>query len=150
MANKIVQLEDKNNDDIFPIAGGMKDDSITTAMIKNGAVTAAKLNPTIFESSSSNSTIFSAGTYLVIASINYRPISASSYGAADLELQLNNATISGTQLKLQIPAIDYYENEATWATTVIVDTVPSTISIKATSGTNFMTEHNKILAIRVG
>ena len=46
MANKIVQLEDKNNDNIFPIAGGVKDDSVTTAMIKGSAVTSDKIDYT--------------------------------------------------------------------------------------------------------
>lgn len=44
MANKIVQLQDKTNtDNIFPIAGGMAADSITTAMIQDGAVTGDKI-----------------------------------------------------------------------------------------------------------
>lgn len=43
MANNIVQLTDDTNNNIFPIAGGMASDSITTAMLQDGAVTTAKL-----------------------------------------------------------------------------------------------------------
>lgn len=43
MANQIVQLTDKDENNIFPIAGGMASDSITTAMLQDGVVTTAKL-----------------------------------------------------------------------------------------------------------
>lgn len=42
MANNIVQLTDDTNNNIFPIAGGMASDSITTAMLQDGAVTEDK------------------------------------------------------------------------------------------------------------
>ena len=43
MANKVVQLIDNNNDNIFPVAGSMAGDSITTGMIQDDAVTMAKI-----------------------------------------------------------------------------------------------------------
>lgn len=43
MANNIVQLQDKAGNNIFPIAGGMAADSITTAMLQDGAVTGGKI-----------------------------------------------------------------------------------------------------------
>lgn len=43
MANKIVQLQNKAGDNLFPVAGSMKGDSITTAMIQDEAVTPAKI-----------------------------------------------------------------------------------------------------------
>jgi hypothetical protein len=46
MANNIVQLTDDQNNNIFPVAGGMAGDSITTAMLQDGVVTAAKINST--------------------------------------------------------------------------------------------------------
>ena len=42
MSNQIVQLTDDTNNNIFPIAGGMASDSITTAMLQDGAVTKGK------------------------------------------------------------------------------------------------------------
>lgn len=42
MANKVVQLIDNNNDNIFPVAGSMAGDSVTTGMIQDEAVTADK------------------------------------------------------------------------------------------------------------
>lgn len=44
MANKIVQLEDKAGNNLFPVAGSMKGDSVTTAMLQDGAVTAGKID----------------------------------------------------------------------------------------------------------
>jgi hypothetical protein len=43
MADKIVQLIDKDNNNIYPVAGSMADDSIMTAMLKDGSVTPAKV-----------------------------------------------------------------------------------------------------------
>lgn len=44
MANNIVQLKDYNGNDVFPIAGGMDADSITTQMLKNSSVTSDKID----------------------------------------------------------------------------------------------------------
>lgn len=43
MANNIVQLTDDAGNNIFPIAGGMASNSITTGMIQDDAVTASKI-----------------------------------------------------------------------------------------------------------
>lgn len=47
MANKVIQLVNKDGDNLFPIAGGIAADSITTADIQDGAVTPAKIDFTI-------------------------------------------------------------------------------------------------------
>lgn len=44
MVNKIVQLEDKEGNNVFPVAGSMASDSITTAMLQDGAVTSDKID----------------------------------------------------------------------------------------------------------
>lgn len=45
MSNKIVQLKDKTfTDNIYPIAGGMAADSITTQMLKDNSVTSDKID----------------------------------------------------------------------------------------------------------
>lgn len=45
MSNKIVQLKDKTfTDNIYPIAGGMAADSITTQMLKDNSVTSDKVD----------------------------------------------------------------------------------------------------------
>ena len=43
MSNNIVQLVDKDSNNIFPIAGSMAGDSVATQMIKDGAVTSNKI-----------------------------------------------------------------------------------------------------------
>lgn len=52
MANKITQLVNEAGDNLYPLAGGMASDSITTAMLKDGAVTSDKIDwttlPSIF------------------------------------------------------------------------------------------------------
>lgn len=44
MANKIVQLQNKDGDNIFPVSAGLASDSVTTDMIQDGAVTSAKID----------------------------------------------------------------------------------------------------------
>lgn len=44
MAEKIVQLIDKDNNNIYPVAGSLKDGSVVTSSIADGAVTSAKVD----------------------------------------------------------------------------------------------------------
>ena len=44
MANKIVQLQNKDGDNIFPVSAGLASDSVTTDMIQDGAVTDEKID----------------------------------------------------------------------------------------------------------
>lgn len=44
MANKTVQLTNEDGDNLYPLAGGMAADSITTAMVQDGAVTSDKID----------------------------------------------------------------------------------------------------------
>ena len=44
MADKIVQLVDQNDDNIYPVAGAMKDGTVDTNTILDGAVTGAKID----------------------------------------------------------------------------------------------------------
>ena len=44
MAEKIVQLIDKDNNNLYPVAGSLKQGSVTTSTIDDGAVTADKIN----------------------------------------------------------------------------------------------------------
>ena len=44
MANKVVQLTDDSNNNIYPVAGALKSGSVTTSTIGNGAVTADKID----------------------------------------------------------------------------------------------------------
>lgn len=48
MANQVVQLTDKDNNNIFPVAGSMAGDSVETSMIKDEAVTSSKIDWTTF------------------------------------------------------------------------------------------------------
>lgn len=50
MANKIIQLTDRNRQPVYPIAGAMAEDAIETEMIKDGAVTKDKISAiSVFE-----------------------------------------------------------------------------------------------------
>ena len=50
MSNRIIQLTDKStNDNLYPLAGGMASDSITTAMLQDNSVTSEKIDFTTFE-----------------------------------------------------------------------------------------------------
>lgn len=49
MANNIVQLIDKDNNNIFPVAGSMAGDSVTTSMIQDNAVTSAKIKTEVLD-----------------------------------------------------------------------------------------------------
>lgn len=49
MANKIVQLQNKDGDNIFPVSAGLASDSVTTDMIQDGAVTSDKVDFTTFD-----------------------------------------------------------------------------------------------------
>lgn len=44
MADKIVQLQNEDGDNIFPICRGLGNDTVTTAAIQNGAVTDDKID----------------------------------------------------------------------------------------------------------
>lgn len=44
MTEKIVQLIDKDNNNIYPVAGSLKSGSVTTSTINDGAVTADKID----------------------------------------------------------------------------------------------------------
>jgi hypothetical protein len=44
MANIVTQLQNKDGDNLYPLAGGMAADSVTTQMIQDGAVTSDKVD----------------------------------------------------------------------------------------------------------
>lgn len=60
MAEKIVQLQNKEGDDLFPVAGSMKGDSVATAMIKDDAVTNDKIGWTTLYKNRSNEVTWSS------------------------------------------------------------------------------------------
>ena len=49
MANKITQLVNESGDNLYPLAGGMAADSISTEMLKDGAVTSDKIDWTTIQ-----------------------------------------------------------------------------------------------------
>ena len=46
MANKVVQLINEDNDNLYPLSGGVLSDSITTDMLKDDSVTSDKIDST--------------------------------------------------------------------------------------------------------
>lgn len=44
MANKVVQLINEDNDNVYPLAGGMAANSVTTAMLQDDSVTSDKID----------------------------------------------------------------------------------------------------------
>lgn len=44
MANKVVQLQNKDGDNLYPLSGGTASDSITTDMLQDGSVTSDKID----------------------------------------------------------------------------------------------------------
>lgn len=48
MADKVVQLVDKDNNNVYPIAGALAQGSVTTSTINDGAVTVGKMNVSSF------------------------------------------------------------------------------------------------------
>ena len=48
MVNKVVQLQNKDGDNLYPLSGGTASDSITTDMLQDGSVTSDKIDFTEF------------------------------------------------------------------------------------------------------
>lgn len=72
MANKITQLVNKDGDNLYPLAGGILSDSVTTDMVQDGAVTSDKIDSTTLFTSPSGQGL---GTFTLSDSIqNYRTI----------------------------------------------------------------------------
>lgn len=83
MSNKIVQLKDKTfTDNIYPIAGGMAADSITTQMLKDNSVTSDKIDWTTSDFSDNGVSIRIFGN-LVIGAITFSPSPAISMQQLD-------------------------------------------------------------------
>ena len=74
MANNIVQLQDKNSDNLFPIAGGMAANSITTQMVQDGAVTTAKIANNAVTSDKVDFTTYSSSEQVIGTWTNGKPV----------------------------------------------------------------------------
>lgn len=57
MTDKIVQLIDKDNNNVFPVAGSLKQGSVNSATINDKAVTAPKINFSTFFTQTGESTL---------------------------------------------------------------------------------------------
>lgn len=58
----VTTLQNRNGDNVFPIAGGMASDSINTQMLKDGAVTSDKIDETTVDLMQYKSSLVSSGT----------------------------------------------------------------------------------------
>lgn len=67
MTEKIVQLIDKDNNNVYPVAGSLKQGSVTTSTINNKAVTADKIDFSTIDSGWVNLTPTSKGTWNMLA-----------------------------------------------------------------------------------
>lgn len=144
MANKIVQLQDKTNtDNLFPIAGGMAADSITTAMIQDDAVTNAKIDceashtaKTFSNISVANNTGVNvaqldvpAGSIVIVSGYIAYPSNSSGYRDALIRLDNNNIISS------RVTAVNGSDTRVT-VSAVLTPTTASTVYLRAnqTSG----------------
>lgn len=95
MPNKIVQLVDNENNNIYPVAGSLAQDSVTTSTINDGAVTTAKLAN---EAVTSEKVDFSSFVYGV-ATIGAIPAASGKQVTVNIPEQANTnytVLVSGT------------------------------------------------------
>lgn len=101
MANKIVQLT-QGNDNIFPIAGGMAEDSITTAMLQDGSVTSDKVDFTtiakvLWQASGSSGVQPTSANPIILSD------SVSNYKRIEVTVSNNSTAGLGTETRVYRP-----------------------------------------------
>lgn len=105
MADKIVQLKDKDNNNLYPVAGALFSDAVDTASIQNGAVTSDKIDWTTTEDTGitypSNNAEQHASNPLraikfgkIVFLVGYIQLKNYSSAAATLSSDLNAAKLS--------------------------------------------------------
>lgn len=120
MSNKIIQLTDKStNDNLYPLAGGMASDSITTAMLQNDAVTAAKASFTTYSITEQVVGTWTDGRPIYRQAFNGTNISTGTTVryveliASDIDLIINyGGSMHSSSVKMAIPSGGFSDNSA--------------------------------------
>lgn len=108
MANKIVQLQNKAGDNLFPVAGSMKGDSITTAMIQDGSVTTDKINNgAVTMDKLAGTVLWQASGSSGVQPTSANPISlsdsVSNYKRIEVTVSNNSTAAVGTETRVYRP-----------------------------------------------
>lgn len=83
MADKITTLQDKQGNNVFPIAGGVNADTITTAMLQANAITTAKI------ADGNVTTDKLAGNAITTAKVSNGAITNSKLGLSTEDVSIN-------------------------------------------------------------
>lgn len=144
MANNIAQLKDYNDNNIFPIAGGMVADSVTTQMLQDGSVTSDKIDWATIITASHAALIFSnvsiasdGGTSTGVAQFDvpadsiamvsgYISYPSNSTGFRDAIIRIGSANI----VSARIPAVSGGETRVA-VSAILTPSTDNTVSLRA-------------------
>lgn len=148
MTEKIVQLTDDENNNIYPVAGSLKDGSVTTSTINDGAVTADKIDFTTLEvktgsvKQGTTDLDITDGTWLIYA---YCTVLASG-SESELSLRKNNTSVQ----------VGFFGNNVTntWGNikiiSVIEKTSGDTVTLYAAQSSDPISIRSRWIAVRLG
>lgn len=140
MSNNIVQLVDKDSNNIFPIAGSMAADSITTAMIQDESVTPEKIGVSV---STVSATMKAGSGSDTTVTLNKIPLGGNLYILSGIVHATASSVTSGsrTNIKLTLPddlvtsclggAVSVYQNAQAASYTQYARLIPSSGNIDA-------------------
>lgn len=161
MANNIVQLEDRSGNNIFPVAGSMAADSITTQMLQDNSVTSDKIDwatrtysttEKIVGTDTDGKTIYertwvASGVSFAAATNNSFNLIASTEPTVPTEIVNAFGHVAGIQysggpvIQYGLGAIRIASGSVTWATNVLFSSAGSlqlsVYSQLATSGSGY-------------
>lgn len=128
MTDKIVQLVDKDNNNVYPVAGSLKQGSVTTSTINDGAVTAAKINlssliKTIGTTTGDNVNYcikFADGTMIAIIKKQFTGVDITNAWGGTYEYEFSSSWLGNYAVEFaNKPAVNIYAtggNSAFWVT----------------------------------
>lgn len=135
MPGRTVQLTDKNGDPIYPLAGWIGDDTITTDMLADGSVTSAKLaDDAVITAKVLDEAIITAK--LADGAVTTAKLADSAVTTA--KTNFNGSTLKTGSLEITqgtTPYIDFHYNNTTtdYSTRIINDTA-TTLNLVASGG----------------
>lgn len=127
MADKIVQLVDEDNNNIYPISRGVAADSVDTAALKDNSVTSAKIDSATFSTSRKAVGTWIDGRTIYRKTVHITSPSTSNdyYGVVDNDLTQGlyitgymTATSGGAKYVVPVPQAD---SSSTYSVILFVD-----------------------------